>query len=54
MDDDKRKRLEAAGWKIGSAYDFLELTDEEASRVELELILSAAVREPPRARLRRP
>ena len=44
MDENKRKRLEAAGWKTGSAYDFLEMTDEEASYVELKLVLSTAVR----------
>ncbi len=44
MDEKKRKRLEAAGWKSGSAYDFLEMTDEESSYVELKLTLSAAVR----------
>ncbi len=44
MDKNKRKRHEAAGWKTGSAYDFLEMTDEEASYVELKLVLSAAVR----------
>ncbi len=30
MDEKKRKRLEAVGWKTGSAYDFLEMTEEEA------------------------
>ncbi len=44
MDENKRKRLEAAGWETGSAYDFLEMTAEEASYVELKLVLSAAVR----------
>ncbi len=44
MDKNKRARLEAAGWKTGSAYDFLEMTDEEASYVELKLVLRAAVR----------
>jgi len=44
MDEDKRKRLRAAGWKTGSAYDFLEMTDEDASYVELKILLSAAVR----------
>jgi len=33
----KRKRLEAAGWKVGSAKDFLGLTPEEAAFVESEL-----------------
>ena len=45
MDEEKRKRLEAAGWEIGSAYDFLEMTDEEASYVELKLALNAVVRD---------
>ncbi len=44
MHDKKRERLEAAGWKSGSAFDFLEMTAEEASYVELKLALSAAVR----------
>lgn len=44
MDEEKRKRLEKAGWKMGSTYDFLEMTDEEASYVELKLALSDAVR----------
>ncbi len=44
MDAEKRKRLEAAGWKTGSAYDFLEMTDQEASYVEIKLALSVAVR----------
>ena len=44
MDENKQKRLEAAGWETGSAYEFLEMTDEEASYVELKLVLSAAVR----------
>ena len=44
MDEEKRKRLRAAGWKTGSAYDFLEMTEEEASYVELKVVLSAAVR----------
>ncbi len=44
MDENKQRRLEAAGWKTGSAYDFLEMTSEEASYVELKLVLSHAVR----------
>lgn len=36
----KRKQLEAAGWKVGSAADFLELTDEEAAYIELKLKLA--------------
>jgi ribosome-binding protein aMBF1 (putative translation factor) len=41
----KLKRLRAAGWKAGSAQDFLELTDQEAALVELKLALVTAVRE---------
>ncbi|MDA0710220.1 MAG: helix-turn-helix transcriptional regulator [bacterium] len=37
MDKAKRKRLEAKGWKIGDASNFLSLTPEEASYVELKL-----------------
>lgn len=29
MDDMKRKKLESAGWKLGDAADFLEMSDEE-------------------------
>lgn len=34
MDTDKRKRLEAAGWTVGSVQDLLELSPEEAEAVE--------------------
>lgn len=44
MDAAKRKRLEAAGWSIGSATDFLELSPEEAAFVELKLRLSENLR----------
>ena len=33
----KRKKLEANGWKVGSAVDFLQMSDEEAAYVELKL-----------------
>ena len=45
MKTSKRKRLEAAGWKVGSAKDFLGLTPEEAAFVELKLTLSASLKE---------
>ena len=44
MDTNKRKRLEAAGWKVGSTKDFLDLTDEEATLVELRVALGSSVR----------
>jgi hypothetical protein len=39
MDSKKRERLEAKGWKIGDAADFLELTPEESAIVEMRLAL---------------
>jgi len=44
MDKAKQKRLEAAGWKVGTAAEFLGLSDEEAAIVELRLRLSDSVR----------
>jgi ribosome-binding protein aMBF1 (putative translation factor) len=41
----KLKRLQCAGWKSGSAKDFLQLSDEEAMLVELKLALTDAVRQ---------
>jgi hypothetical protein len=40
----KRARLQARGWRIGSAADFLELTPEEAAFVETKLALSESLR----------
>lgn len=45
MEESKRKRLEDAGWSVGSAQDFLGLSDEEAAFVELKLALSESLRE---------
>jgi len=45
MDKEKRARLEAQGWKVGSAEEFLGLTPDEAAYVDLRLKLSDAVRE---------
>jgi ribosome-binding protein aMBF1 (putative translation factor) len=45
MDKEKRKRLEAAGWKFGTAADFLQLTPEEEALVELKVKLSNALQE---------
>lgn len=41
----KKKKLEAAGWKVGSAAEFLELTPEETVLVNLKLDLAARVKE---------
>ena len=40
MEKTKQKRLESAGWKIGTAKDFLELSAEEAAYIELKLQLA--------------
>ena len=45
MDAKKRKRLEAAGWTVGDATEFLKLAPEEAALVEMRLALSRALRE---------
>jgi predicted transcriptional regulator len=44
MREDKRRRLEAKGWKLGEAKDFLGLTGEEAAYVELKLRLADNLR----------
>jgi ribosome-binding protein aMBF1 (putative translation factor) len=40
----KLERLQAVGWKVGSAEDFLHLSDEEAQLVALKLSLISAVK----------
>ena len=44
MKKSKRARLEAHGWRFGSAADFLALTTEEAASVETKLALSQTLR----------
>ena len=46
----KRRKLLAAGWKVGSADEFLNLSPEEVQIVEMKLALSDSLR---RRRLRR-
>jgi ribosome-binding protein aMBF1 (putative translation factor) len=45
MRKDKRARLEARGWKFGSAKDFLGLSEEESSYIELKIRLAEALRQ---------
>jgi hypothetical protein len=40
MDAMKKKRLEENGWKVGSIAEFLDLTVEETTLVEITLALS--------------
>ena len=44
MDQVKQQQLEAKGWKVGSVEEFLELTPEESSYIELKLALSDSLR----------
>lgn len=44
MNSAKRKRLESAGWKVGSAGDFLGLSREEAELVEMKLALGQCLK----------
>jgi hypothetical protein len=45
MRESKRKRLQAKGWKVGSAKEFLELSDEEDAYIELRLKLAEGLKE---------
>jgi DNA-binding XRE family transcriptional regulator len=45
MNAAKRKRLEAKGWKVGTAAEFLRLSPEEAAYVEFKLALSKSLQE---------
>ena len=45
MKSDKKRRLEKAGWVVGTAYEFLELDEEEQAYVETKLALAQALRE---------
>ena len=45
MDKEKRKKLEAKGWRVTTVAEFLELTPEEERLIELRLALSSALKE---------
>jgi DNA-binding XRE family transcriptional regulator len=40
MDRKKRRKLKASGWRVGSAQDFVELSDEEAAYLEMRIALA--------------
>jgi DNA-binding XRE family transcriptional regulator len=44
MDVKKRKKLESAGWKVGSTSDFLELSEVETQLLEIKLSLVRMLR----------
>lgn len=41
----KQQRLEAKGWQVGDAADFLALTPEESLMVEIRLALSRSLKD---------
>jgi len=45
MKTSKRMKLEAAGWTVGSASDFLGLSKEDETLVEVKLALAESVKE---------
>ena len=45
MREDKRKRLEAKGWKVGTTQEFLRLTAEETAYIDLKVRLATSLRE---------
>ena len=44
MRKSRKARLEAKGWRLGSAQEFLGLSDEESAYVELRLRLAETLR----------
>jgi predicted XRE-type DNA-binding protein len=44
MRNERRKRLEAAGWVVGDAKRFLDLTEDESRLIEMKLALATALR----------
>jgi DNA-binding XRE family transcriptional regulator len=45
MDRRRKEVLEAAGWRVGAAEEFLDLTAAEAALIEMKLALSAGLRD---------
>jgi predicted transcriptional regulator len=43
--EEKRRRLEARGWKVGTAREFLRLSAEEAAYIELKVRLAIGLRD---------
>ncbi len=45
MKETKRKKLEAKGWKVGTAKDFLGLTQEESEYIQTKLALARILKQ---------
>ena len=43
MDKEKKRKLEAKGYRIGDAKDFLELSPEESAYIDMKMALSQAL-----------
>ena len=50
MHKNKRRRLEAAGWRFGTVQELLGLSDEESAYIELKLNLAEGLRKKRRER----
>jgi len=48
--EEKRRRLEARGWKIGTTQEFLRLSEGEAAYIDLKVRLATGLRERRRRR----
>jgi len=44
MHESKRKRLQAKGWKVGSAKEFLDLSGEEEAYIDLRIKLAEGLK----------
>ena len=44
MREEKKKRLETKGWRVGGAKEFLGLSDEESAYIELKIRLAEGLR----------
>ena len=45
MEEAKRKKLEDKGWNVGTVSEFLDLTPEETTFIEIKLALSRYLKE---------
>jgi hypothetical protein len=45
MEHAKRQKLEAAGWKVGTIAEFLDLSYEEMEMIEIRLSLSKLLKQ---------
>jgi DNA-binding XRE family transcriptional regulator len=45
MDEEKRKKLEAQGWRIGDTQEFLGLSDDDIAYIDIKIALSQMIRE---------